>query len=123
LRLHGVLSQKKSLLSIRFNFSVLSTQPSTYEKQKEGVNAESRERITTHFVVRAVIDNFLDRVGDMYLSNIDNEELLKERMEKVFKQKYSKRAESLSKRPNKNLGPGSNLFTFNLANLAARIFD
>jgi hypothetical protein len=48
--------------------------------------------ITSNTVVRGLIANFLDRVGDMDLSNIDNEEVLRERMEKVFKQKYNKRA-------------------------------
>ena len=60
--------------------------------RRKGQNADSRERITSNTVVRALIANFLDRVGDMDLSGIDNEEMLKERMEKVFKQKYSKRA-------------------------------
>ncbi len=60
--------------------------------RKKGNNADSRERITTNTVVRAMIANFLERAGDMDLSNIDNEEMLKERMEKVFKQKYSKRS-------------------------------
>jgi hypothetical protein len=60
--------------------------------RKKGNNADSRERITTNTVVRAMIANFLERAGDLDLSNIDNEEMLKERLEKVFKQKYSKRA-------------------------------
>jgi hypothetical protein len=59
--------------------------------RKKGQNSDSRERITSNTVVRALIANFLDRVGDMDLSNIDNEEVLRERMEKVFKQKYNKR--------------------------------
>ena len=59
--------------------------------RKKGANIDSRERITTNTVVRAMIANFLERAGDMDLSNIDNEEMLKERLEKVFKQKYSKR--------------------------------
>ena len=59
--------------------------------RKKGANLESRERITTNSVVRALIANFLDRVVDVDFSNIDNEEMLKERMEKVFKQKYIKR--------------------------------
>ena len=59
--------------------------------RRKGVNTDSRERITTNTVVRAMIANFLERAGDLDLSNIDNEEMLKERMEKVFKQKYSKR--------------------------------
>jgi hypothetical protein len=60
--------------------------------RRKGQNTDSRERITSNTVVRALIANFLERVGDMDLSNIDNEEILRERMEKVFKQKYSKRA-------------------------------
>ena len=60
--------------------------------RKKGANLESRERITTNSVVRALIANFLDRVGDVDFSNIDNEEMLKDRMEKVFKQKYIKRS-------------------------------
>ena len=60
--------------------------------RKKGVNADSRERITTNTVVRAVLANFLDRAGDLDLSNIDNEEMLRERIEKVFKQKYNKKA-------------------------------
>jgi hypothetical protein len=60
--------------------------------RKKGLNTESRERITTNSVVRAMIANFLDRAGDLDLSNIDNEEMLKERLEKVYKQKYTKRA-------------------------------
>jgi hypothetical protein len=59
--------------------------------RKKGQNIESRERITSNTVVRALIANFLDRVGDMDLSNIDNEDMLKERMERVFKQKYNKK--------------------------------
>jgi hypothetical protein len=59
--------------------------------RKKGNNSDSRERITTNTVVRAMIANFLERAGDMDLSNIDNEEMLKDRMEKVFKQKYVKR--------------------------------
>lgn len=60
--------------------------------RKKGANIDSRERITTNTVVRAMIANFLERAGDLDLSNIDNEEMLKERMEKVFKQKYAKRS-------------------------------
>jgi hypothetical protein len=60
--------------------------------RKKGANIDSRERITTNTVVRAMIANFLERAGDMDLSNIDNEEMLKERMEKIFKSKYTKRA-------------------------------
>ena len=60
--------------------------------RKKGNNADSRERITTNTVVRAMIANFLERAGDLDLSNIDNEEMLKDRMEKIFKQKYTKRA-------------------------------
>ena len=59
--------------------------------RKKGINSSSRERITSNSVVRALIANFLERAGDMDLSNIDNEEMLRERMEKVFKQKYSKK--------------------------------
>ncbi len=59
--------------------------------RKKGQNTDSRERITSNTVVRALIANFLDRVGDMDLSNIDNEDMLKERMERVFKQKYNKK--------------------------------
>ena len=59
--------------------------------RKKGNNSESRERITTNTVVRAMIANFLERAGDIDFSNIDNEEILKERMEKAFKQKYSKK--------------------------------
>lgn len=59
--------------------------------RRKGQNAETRERITSNTVVRALIANFLERVGDMDLTNIDNEEMLKERMERVFKQKYTKR--------------------------------
>lgn len=59
--------------------------------RKKGANSDNRERITTNTVVRALIANFLERAGDMDLSNIDNEEMLRERMERVFKQKYSKR--------------------------------
>jgi hypothetical protein len=60
--------------------------------RKKGNNSDSRERITTNTVVRAMIANFLERAGDIDFSNIDNEEALKDRMEKIFKQKYSKRA-------------------------------
>ena len=60
--------------------------------RKKGVNIDCRERITANTVVRAIIANFLERAGDLDLSNIDNEEMLKERLEKVFKQKYTKRA-------------------------------
>jgi hypothetical protein len=60
--------------------------------RKKGANIDSRERITTNTVVRAMIANFLERAGDLDLSNIDNEEMLKERLEKVYKQKYTKRA-------------------------------
>ena len=60
--------------------------------RKKGLNTENRERITTNSVVRAMISNFLERAGDLDLSNIDNEEMLKERIEKIFKNKYTKRA-------------------------------
>lgn len=60
--------------------------------RKKGSNADTRERITTNTVVRAMIANFLERAGDLDLSGIDNEEMLKDRMEKIFKQKYTKRA-------------------------------
>jgi hypothetical protein len=59
--------------------------------RKKGQFIEGRERITSNTVIRALLANFIDRVGDMDLSNIDNEEMLKERMEKIFKQKYNKR--------------------------------
>lgn len=59
--------------------------------RKKGHNTDSRERITTNSVVRAMLANFLERAGDLDFSNIDNEEVLKDRMEKIFKQKYTKR--------------------------------
>jgi hypothetical protein len=59
--------------------------------RRRGQVIEGRERITSNTVVRALLANFIERVGDMDLTHIDNEEMLKERMEKVFKQKYSKR--------------------------------
>lgn len=49
-----------------------------------------RERITVNTIMRCMISNFLERAGDLDLSSIDNEEILKERMEKAFKQKYRK---------------------------------
>ena len=74
------------------DFELKRIEQTIMRNRRKGQNADSRERITSNTVVRALIANFLDRVGDMDLSNIDNEEMLKERMEKVFKQKYSKRA-------------------------------
>ena len=50
-----------------------------------------RERVTVNSIMRCMITNFLERAGDLDLSDIDNEEMLKERMEKAYKQKYSKR--------------------------------
>lgn len=60
--------------------------------RKKGVNTETRERITSNSVVRALIANFMERVGDVDLDNIDNEAILKDRLEKIFKQKYTKRS-------------------------------
>jgi hypothetical protein len=68
-----------------------SIEHSIMRNRKKGQNVESRERITTNTVIRALIANFIERAGDIDLSNIDNEEMLKERMEKVFKQKYQKK--------------------------------
>ncbi len=59
--------------------------------RRRGQVIEGRERITSNTVVRALLANFIDRVGEMDLTHIDNEEMLKERMEKVFKQRYTKR--------------------------------
>ena len=59
--------------------------------RRRGQVVEGRERITSNTVVRALLANFIERVGDMDLTHIDNEEMLKERMEKVFKQRYTKR--------------------------------
>jgi hypothetical protein len=74
------------------DFELKRIEQTIMRNRKKGQNTDSRERITSNTVVRALIANFLDRVGDMDLSNIDNEEMLRERMERVFKQKYSKRA-------------------------------
>ena len=73
------------------DFELKRIEQTIMRNRRKGQNADSRERITSNTVVRALIANFLDRVGDLDLSNIDNEEMLKERIEKVFKQKYSKR--------------------------------
>ena len=59
--------------------------------RRRGQVIEGRERITSNTVVRALLANFIERVGDMDLTHIDNEEMLKDRMEKVFKQRYTKR--------------------------------
>ena len=74
------------------DFELKRIEQTIMRNRRKGQNADSRERITSNTVVRALIANFLDRVGDMDLSGIDNEEMLKDRMEKIFKQKYSKRA-------------------------------
>ena len=73
------------------DFELKRIEQTIMRNRRKGQNTDSRERITSNTVVRALIANFLDRVGDMDLSNIDNEEMLKERMEKVFKQKYNKK--------------------------------
>ena len=73
------------------DFELKRIEQTIMRNRRKGQNTDSRERITSNTVVRALISNFLDRVGDMDLSNIDNEEVLKERMEKVFKQKYNKK--------------------------------
>ncbi len=73
------------------DFELKRIEQTIMRNRKKGQNVDSRERITSNTVVRALIANFLDRVGDMDLSNIDNEEVLRERMEKVFKQKYNKK--------------------------------
>jgi hypothetical protein len=72
------------------DFELKRIEQTIMRNRRKGQNNDSRERITSNTVVRALIANFLDRVGDMDLSNIDNEEMLKERMEKVFKQKYKR---------------------------------
>jgi hypothetical protein len=74
------------------DFELKRIEQTIMRNRRKGQNTDSRERITSNTVVRALIANFLDRVGDMDLSNIDNEDVLRERMEKVFKQKYNKRA-------------------------------
>lgn len=53
--------------------------------------SESRERITTNSILRCVIANFLERANDLDLTNIENEAELKIRLDKAFKQKYTKR--------------------------------
>jgi hypothetical protein len=73
------------------DFELKRIEQTIMRNRRKGQNTDSRERITSNTVVRALIANFLDRVGDMDLSNIDNEEMLKERMERVFKQKYNKK--------------------------------
>jgi hypothetical protein len=74
------------------DFELKRIEQTIMRNRRKGQNTDSRERITSNTVVRALIANFLDRVGDMDLSNIDNEDVLRERMEKVFKQKYNKKA-------------------------------
>ena len=73
------------------DFELKRIEQTIMRNRRKGQNTDSRERITSNTVVRALIANFLDRVGDIDLTNIDNEEMLKERMEKVFKQKYNKK--------------------------------
>ena len=73
------------------DFELKRIEQTIMRNRRKGQNADSRERITSNTVVRALIANFLDRVGDMDLSNIDNEDVLRERMEKIFKQKYNKK--------------------------------
>lgn len=74
------------------DFELKRIEQTIMRNRKKGQVIEGRERITSNTVVRALLANFMERVGDMDLTNIDNEEMLKERMEKIFKQKYSKRA-------------------------------
>lgn len=59
----------------------------TIMRNRKKESNSSRERITVNTVMRCLISNFLERAGDLDLSNIDNETELNERLEKAFKHK------------------------------------
>ena len=62
----------------------------TIMRNRKKAPCSDRERITVNTVMRCLISNFLERAGDLDLSNIDNETELNERLEKAFKHKKVK---------------------------------
>lgn len=62
----------------------------TIMRNRKKAPSSDRERITVNTVMRCLISNFLERAGDLDLTNIDNETELNERLEKVFKHKKAK---------------------------------
>ena len=62
----------------------------TIMRNRKKAPCSDRERITVNTVMRGLISNFLERAGDLDLSNIDNETELNERLEKAFKHKKVK---------------------------------
>lgn len=74
------------------NFELKRIEQTIMKNRRKAQNSDSRERIPSNTVVRAVIANYLERLGVMDLANIDKEEMLKERMERVFKQQYNERS-------------------------------
>jgi hypothetical protein len=68
----------------------LKRMENTIMRSRSKSSNNDRERITVNSIMRCMITNFLERAGDLDLSDIDNEEMLRERMEKAFKQKYRK---------------------------------
>lgn len=59
----------------------------TIMRNRKKAPSSDRERITVNTVMRCLISNFLERAGDLNLSNIDNETELNERLEKAFRHK------------------------------------
>jgi hypothetical protein len=53
-------------------------------RNRSKANPENRERITFNSVMRCLVANFLERSDDINLSEIQNEEILNERIKEMF---------------------------------------
>jgi hypothetical protein len=47
--------------------------------------SDDRERITTNSILRCLVASFIDRIEMIDLEGVENEEILKERIQKIFK--------------------------------------
>lgn len=53
-------------------------------RNRSKTNSENRERITFNSVMRCLVANFLEKSDDIDLSEIQNEEILNERIKAIF---------------------------------------
>jgi hypothetical protein len=67
------------------NFMDLKHIENSIMRSRSKAGKEDRERITSNSILRCLVTSFIDRIDLLDFEEIDNEEILNQRMQKLFK--------------------------------------
>ena len=67
------------------NFMDLKHIENSIMRSRSKTGNEDRERITSNSILRCLVTSFIDRIDLLDFEEIDNEEMLNQRMQKLFK--------------------------------------